>query len=50
MPFLNLFYNLGIILGINETGQFPKRIKKKRKEKKKALHRGTVEVVNYFSF
>lgn len=47
MPFVNLFSNLGNVLGVNETGLFPKHIKK---GKKKALHRGTFEVVKIFSF
>lgn len=33
MPFLNLFSNLGNVLGVDETGPFPERIKKKKGKK-----------------
>lgn len=36
--FFSLFFNLGNILGINETGPFPKCIKKKRERGKKKRH------------
>lgn len=53
MPFLVCFLTWGTYrLGVTETGTFPKHINKskKKKEKKKALHRGTFEVVEIFSF
>lgn len=51
MPFFSLFSKPGNVLGVNKTGLFPKCIKKIRERgKKKALHRGTFEVVKFFSF